>query len=1010
MWNQEDALDAGRFLLHQAGWDNKSALERYNTVHDPDLRVGGPYGGRNFAEGGFPRENGYSRGGFHRDLLLEGDRYQMAPPVLGMWPPTRRTTLEEELAIIRGPQRHVKVGFMEGYREIDTYRDVEYREIDRFRDINNFREIDRFHEADNFQEAERFRDYGFERMGRFLSQERDSFDGDDYAYRRTAPRGTKEGSWDQEHTYSRYDEQDSDHEKDKRDHDRRKSRKRDKEKRRSKDTDESPERGRHRERSRSYGHEHRSRRSRSPSQSHGREKRERSREEEDDYEPHVGKKRARDERHHRERPAVAPSATLVVKGLSQRTVEDDLYRALAEWGPLRHVRVIKERNTGVSRGFAFVDFPSVDAAQKMMDGIGEDGLVVDGRRLFFEYSSKPTGGLGGPQVLPTDSGPGSTSGASKGGAAASAVDWMCTVCGCVNFARRTSCFQCNELRTDDAPPADVATSIPASTGKSRSEAGPTHVLVVRGLDEHINEETLHYEFSKYAPIKDLRLVRDKFTHTSRGFAFIHFHSVEEATKALQASNGISLDKNGQPLRVAYAKSIHGPGSSSSNAHGSSSLAATAIEAAAFAQQYDAAGWAPKEYNPDEGKARNEKLKSAPESLNNGTTDGRSTGANAAPQAGFVWDEASGYYFDAASGFYYDGHRGLYYDGNHGIWYSYNQETQQYEPYVEQTGDARITDTAGDDVKKAGLKASDGTVNSKATDGSTKRKAVISAPPATIHVEQDATEKKQSVAKAIEAAAVAAQAVAKKEKEKMKEKEKELRLLAGKKKIGGVLSLWKQRKHEDQAAPSSLSTATPSLIEDKPKDAPTKGSGGVSTVSAAPLTATKKLQGVIHTRQVHGVAPLLDSKYKVVASKSNVGSETGFGVTMPAKKLEGVIHSREGSGRGVQALGQGAGNPFGGDYHPSETMRARQLNGSTISVGEAAGRVAEPVFNLGAPPKLPSMNSSSGVTPFKTDASALGSYGPMAGARRRFTEAPQPVYRDRAAERRNLHGASLPGDV
>jgi len=34
-------------------------------------------------------------------------------------------------------------------------------------------------------------------------------------------------------------------------------------------------------------------------------------------------------------------------------------------------------------------------------------------------------------------------------------------------------------------------------------AGPTHVLVVRGLDEHIDEEMLHYEFSKHAPIKVL---------------------------------------------------------------------------------------------------------------------------------------------------------------------------------------------------------------------------------------------------------------------------------------------------------------------------------------------------------------------------------------------------------------------------------------------------------------------------------------------------------------------------
>lgn len=26
-------------------------------------------------------------------------------------------------------------------------------------------------------------------------------------------------------------------------------------------------------------------------------------------------------------------------------------------------------------------------------------------------------------------------------------------------------------------------------------------------------------------VQDLRLVRDKFTHVSRGFAFVHFHSV-----------------------------------------------------------------------------------------------------------------------------------------------------------------------------------------------------------------------------------------------------------------------------------------------------------------------------------------------------------------------------------------------------------------------------------------------------------------------------------------------------
>lgn len=57
--------------------------------------------------------------------------------------------------------------------------------------------------------------------------------------------------------------------------------------------------------------------------------------------------------------------------------------------------------------------------------------------------------------------------------------------------------------------------------------------------------------------------------------------MEEATKALEATNGTTLEKNGQILRVAYAKSILGPGS---NASQTSSLAAAAIEAATFAQQ------------------------------------------------------------------------------------------------------------------------------------------------------------------------------------------------------------------------------------------------------------------------------------------------------------------------------------------------------------------------------------------------------------------------------------------
>ena len=60
---------------------------------------------------------------------------------------------------------------------------------------------------------------------------------------------------------------------------------------------------------------------------------------------------------------------------------------------------------------------------------------------------------------------------------------------------------------------------------------------------------LRYEFSKHAPIKDLRLVRDKFTHVSRGFAFVHFHSVDDAT------NGTSHLKRGTRKEHSWPRGI-----------------------------------------------------------------------------------------------------------------------------------------------------------------------------------------------------------------------------------------------------------------------------------------------------------------------------------------------------------------------------------------------------------------------------------------------------------------------
>ncbi|KHN05369.1 RNA-binding protein 5 [Glycine soja] len=907
-------MDPGRYALHQ-GWDNNSALEAPSTTPTSDER--------------YPRDAVYQRNNFHRDIL-DREAYLPPGPPVGHWSQAKRRGYDEDYALDRESRRFQRP-YHESYNQIDGFRD---REIDTYPEYERFR--------DGYTGIENYGDRGYDKPARFVGNDH----GDDYAYdddydykSRASSHHHREDSHERDYDHGRHS-YDSDYERgSRRDSNwrQRESRDRERDKRgHSRERDLSPHRRRERSRShsrsrsRSHSHSHsrsQSRghddhpRSRSPrGRSHGRSYKADSYS--DSRYDKSERRRDRDDKRQREHYSVAPSATVVVKGLSQKTTEEDLYQILAEWGPLRHVRVIKERNSGVSRGFAFIDFPSMGAAQGMMDKLGDDGLVVDGRKLFFEYSSKPTGGPG-------------PDGAMKSGHNYKSItvpsDWMCTICGYINFARRTSCYQCNEPRTDDAPAADISLSNSAAIGKKGSEAGPTHVLVVRGLDENADEEMLRYEFSKHAPIKDLRLVRDKFTHVSRGFAFVHFYSVDDATKALEATNGTMLEKNGQILRVAYAKSILGPGSGTSGTSQSSSLAAAAIEAATFAQQYDSVGWAPKEYNPDAKQ---------------------STGPEVgAPQSGFVWDEASGYYYDAASGFYYDGNTGLYYDGNNGIWYSYDHQTQQYTPCTDQNQNK----TSNNESEP-----------SKVSDSSESKK-VISAPATTVA----SVEKPASLADAVQAAAAAALAAEKKEKEKSKEIKlaSKSSILANKKKMNNVLTMWKQRSHEGQATRVALEDNQPSVSADD-----RSYSSGHS--------AKNKLKNETMVRESNASNPGSHTTLAQVAAIDSRAQPRPVSNSLGGTVM-GVIR---GSGRGV--------------------VKSDTYSGST-SVASSM-------------PSLPSANADAQTfaTPFRTDVSALGSYTPSAtvgSGRRRFSEMPQSAsthkeqpqttYRDRAAERRSLYGSS-----
>ncbi len=76
---------------------------------------------------------------------------------------------------------------------------------------------------------------------------------------------------------------------------------------------------------------------------------------------------------------------LFVGGIPYSTTEDELQQAFSQHGSVASVKIITDRDTGRSKGFAFVEFENEDegkAAEKAMNGseIGGRQITVNEAR------------------------------------------------------------------------------------------------------------------------------------------------------------------------------------------------------------------------------------------------------------------------------------------------------------------------------------------------------------------------------------------------------------------------------------------------------------------------------------------------------------------------------------------------------------------------------------------------------------------------------------------------------
>ncbi|XP_072276416.1 RNA-binding protein 5-like isoform X2 [Pyxicephalus adspersus] len=394
------------------------------------------------------------------------------------------------------------------------------------------------------------------------------------------------------------------------------------------------------------------------------------------------------------------SKTIMLRGLPINITENDIREVVETFeGPQpADVRLMK-RKTGLSRGFAFVEFYHLQDATSWMEA-NQKKLVIQGKTIAMHYSNPR------PKF----------------------EDWLCYKCGLYNFRRRLKCFRCGASKTES--------DVDAPSGASEAPPSADYysdTIILRNIGPHTAMESILAALAPYVSlaVSNIRLIKDKQTQQNRGFAFVQLPSALEASQLLQILQTLQppLKIDGKTIGVDFAKSARKdlvlPDGNRVSAF---SVASTAIAAAQWSstqaqQSGDGAehGYSQQgqegysQYGQDyqqyyqsqaggseaavttEGSpttttttsaavvCQSPQLYQQPRSPTQASTSATSSAAPSTPDSAapnsiipgvkYAVPDTSTYQYDESSGYYYDPQTGLYYDPN--SQYYYNSLTQQY---------------------------------------------------------------------------------------------------------------------------------------------------------------------------------------------------------------------------------------------------------------------------------------------------------------------------------------------
>jgi len=220
----------------------------------------------------------------------------------------------------------------------------------------------------------------------------------------------------------------------------------------------------------------------------------------------------------------------MIRGLPVYILEQDIIDNILTHGlEPKEVRLIRKKDTGESRGFAFVEFSSVDEASEWIEE--NQGILKFGTwRVTMQFSQSQQEDIRREPVRQQ-------------------TDWKCKKCDIQNFKRREACFKCGARRPEIEVPAALLEE------EDESSPHPSKVLLFTNLDPLTVEDTVWDTAtnSSKQPIKNVTIPRDKLTGMSRGVAHVEMHSIMDAMLLYRRLTEYSINVDGRKLIVAYKR-------------------------------------------------------------------------------------------------------------------------------------------------------------------------------------------------------------------------------------------------------------------------------------------------------------------------------------------------------------------------------------------------------------------------------------------------------------------------